>query len=223
MSKTVGERIVLSAIICLVGLGIVFIHVQTGSTSSTREVPEVRMSVDPTVLPLVQPPGAPVEENQPVEAMSDAEESETAETAVEIVPEVAPVPPVPEAKSEQKAKPKPLPIPVAKAGKGAVTGLKLDTTPTGFYITVTCDRAVGDTSYMNLSNPERLVIDLRQPWTLKARNVVRAADGPVKHIVVGAHPDRLRFVIHFRTPPKIKLVPQFVREGNRLIVRVDLS
>lgn len=230
MSKSIGERFVLLAIICFVGVGIVFLHAQIGDTKSERDGFAVRMAVDPTVLPLVPPPGAPAEDAEEVPPMGASDEvpdevggmGGLEASAAEAVPEVevksaeaAPKSQVTEEKTDNSSAP-------LVAGKGAVTGLGLDTSDSGFTLTVNCDRPVGDTSYMNLDGPKRLVIDLRQPWTLKAKNVLRSANGPVKHIVVGAHPDKLRFVVHFRSAPKGKLTPRFERSGNRLIVSVDL-
>ena len=114
------------------------------------------------------------------------------------------------------------PAPPAKATTaGNIKSIKLSVTDTGFTITILADRPIGDTTYMNLLNPRRLVIDLREKWTAKIRNVIRTESGPVKHIVLGSHPDRLRLVVHFRTPPAGKLNPKFERKGNSLTVSVQ--
>ncbi|MEF2229780.1 MAG: AMIN domain-containing protein, partial [Pseudodesulfovibrio sp.] len=110
--------------------------------------------------------------------------------------------------------------PAPAARPGTVTAVSLQSAADGFALTITGDRPIGDTSYLNLANPRRLVVDLRQAWKLGTRNVVRADSGVVRHVVAGEHPDRLRFVIHFRTPPAKGLEPRITREGNRLIVRV---
>ncbi|QJB56328.1 AMIN domain-containing protein [Pseudodesulfovibrio sp. zrk46] len=224
MSKSVGERLVLSVIICIFGLGVVILHAQIASTNA--EVPsEVRRMVDPTVLPLVPPPGAPAEESEPVATGEEEIPVELPDLPVSEEPAPEPDPkaePAPTPKPAPVAKPTPTPAPAPKAGIGTVTAATLTNTDTGFILTVQCDRPVGDTSYLNLSNPRRLVIDMRQPWDLKTKNVIRSSTGAIKHIVVGAHPDRLRFVVHFRKAPAGKLEPSFTREGNRLVVRVDL-
>lgn len=231
MTKTRGPRFVLTAMIIMVGFVVFILHAGTGSTTSGDEVEGVRMAVDPTVLPMVPPPGAP----EPSAAQDMAGQDATAplEGAGE-------TPTAMEDPAQQKATPKPAaaPSPTSKstsapssdsgatqakhAGKGTVSAIAVDATDREFILTVTCDRPVGDTSYMNLKNPSRLVIDLRQPWTLKAKNVIRVDNGPIKHVVVGSHPDRLRLVVHFNSPPKGKLAPSFARAGNKLIISVAL-
>jgi len=151
------------------------------------------------------------------------------------VGEQAPAAPEEPAKAQAGAPARPAPAPAlapapgkpaASSGKpgpaGVITAMALRSTPEGFELTLIADRPVGDTSYLNLSDPRRLVVDLRQPWTLKTRNVVRADSGPVRHVVAGEHSDRLRLVIHFRTPPARGIEPEFLRTGNRLVVRVRL-
>jgi len=196
----------------------------------------VRMAVDPTVLPPVGPgegngdedanatlsdgagptAEAPAPEPPPAPQLAPAPEP-----AAKPAPAAQPAPAVkPAAKPAPAAKSAPAPVPAGQPGM--VTAVALDSRPDGFVLTITADRPVGDTSYLNLQNPRRLVVDLRQPWTLKTRNVVRADGGVVRHVVAGEHPDRLRFVIHFRTPPAGGLEPQIARDGNRLIVRVPM-
>ena len=129
--------------------------------------------------------------------------------------EAKPAPQPPAAKPAPAQAAKPIPgVP------GTVRRVTLTSTDHGFTLTLACDRPVGDTTYMNLASPRRLVVDLRQPWKLGTRNVARAATGMVRHVVAGEHPDRLRFVVHFRTPPKGALSPEFRRVGNTLTVTV---
>ncbi|MDD3312692.1 AMIN domain-containing protein [Pseudodesulfovibrio sp.] len=130
----------------------------------------------------------------------------------------------PAARAEAPAAPAPGKSAAAPASgqAGIVTGLSLRSDADGFELTVVADRPVGDTTYLNLANPRRLVVDLRQPWTLRTRNVLRADSGAVRHVVAGEHPDRLRLVFHFRTPPARGIEPEFLRTGDRLVVRVRM-
>jgi len=56
-------------------------------------------------------------------------------------------------------------------------------------------------TWFNLTNPaepRKLAIDLRGPWRKKGNAVLRFDTGPVKNIVTGEHPDRLRLSVEFR-------------------------
>jgi len=201
-----------------------------------RERSEVRMTVDFTVLPIVLPDGseAPAMPADPAaingEAslppdMSDRQAPKpdlaAAEQPGSELPPLAPEPP-PVPKPAPQPEPKPVPTPTLEGGAmstGTVQSIELAATGTGFSITVHADRPVGDTTYMNLTNPRRLVIDLREKWDFKGRNVIRSK-GNVKHIVIGEHPDRLRLVIHFNTPPESGLKPAFLRKDTMLKVSV---
>jgi hypothetical protein len=191
---------------------------------------EVRMEVDFTVLPIVLPDGSeslPADSDAidgestlpPESAVPQQAATEPSKPAPEPAPSPAPEPaPVPE--PAPTPKPAPAPKPVAKTGPGAIQRVSLDESTDGFTITIRADRDMGDTSYMNLDNPRRLVIDLRGGWKLGTRNVVRSK-GVVKHIVIGEHPDRLRMVVHFNTAPKGRLVPSFSRTGAVMKVKVE--
>ncbi|WP_243544307.1 AMIN domain-containing protein [Pseudodesulfovibrio tunisiensis] len=145
----------------------------------------------------------------------------------------APSPAVPAVKSDQPAKPasaptavpslkvaeKPAPMP----GIGVVTDVSLTSGNNGFVLKIVTDREIGDVSYFTLSGPARFVFDLRGKWTLRHRNVLRRNAGPVRHVVAGEHPDRLRFVVHLRTAPKARIKPEIENTGNSLgiVVRSD--
>ncbi|MBI9080348.1 MAG: AMIN domain-containing protein [Pseudodesulfovibrio sp.] len=217
MSRTIRQRLLSAAIVAMAGLVIFVLHTNVGVTRDD-EHSQVRQMVDPTILPVVpsyetEPPAIEKTEPEPVHQ----------EPALTEVP-AAQEPPAPIQKEQENTPtPAPQPAPVVTAETlGTITAINLSETDAGFSITVRANRPIGDTTYMNLSNPHRLVIDLREKWALKTRNVVRPEAGPVKHIVVGTHPDRLRLVVHFRTPPVGKLAPEFERTGNSLTVTVPL-
>lgn len=217
MSRPARKRTVVTAIVLLAGLAVFVLRAGIGFTNSHSDVGTIRMEVDHTVLPLITADGTEPAVVAP-------------EQAAEATPKADVPPLVEESKAEapkEQTAAKPEPAPEAKPSTtspavGAIKGIALDSTDLTFTVTVTCNRPVGDTTYMNLKNPRRLVIDLREPWVLQAKNVIRSASGSVKHIVVGKHPDRMRLVVHFRTPPKGRLAPKFVRKGNTLIVTSSL-
>lgn len=202
----------------------------------------VRMAVDPTVLPPVENPEqaampldeesvsvTPVEEAEPAEAdpatvlpLAPGKQAEA--PAAEVIPAPKPAP-VPSSAPTSAPMSKPA-APAAKAapqGKATINKITLESTDSRFVITIHCDRPVGDTSYLNLNNPRRFVVDLRQPWAYEAANVLRASSGKVKYVVTGSHPDRFRLVVHFRTPPKGRLEPTMKRNGNALVISVPLQ
>ncbi len=252
--KLFGHSIKFTALLIAMGVLSFVLYAKTGITAPNQSNHEIRMAVDPTVLP---PIPLPAEDDLPIDSMltpAPAEpEIELPETEKQTpLPkppakankeETPPATPMAEMKPEPKVetpaqpKPKTTPKPTPQAeqkptvtsspapvhtGQPAVTKVTIDSTNKKFVMTVYCNRPVGDTTYMNLSNPKRLVVDLREPWELKARNVLRVNKGAIKHVVAGAHPDRLRLVIHFRTPFKGNLSPKFVRTGNKLIVSAVL-
>jgi hypothetical protein len=56
-------------------------------------------------------------------------------------------------------------------------------------------------TWFNLAGPDgprKLAIDLRGEWRKKGASVLRCDDGPVKAVVSGEHPDRLRLAVEFR-------------------------
>lgn len=239
MTQSVRRNILIAAIGAMV-LGVLIMSLRSVSADTDARPNVVRETVDPTVLPPVKNPTdeksdasneAPLEPETLVAETEETPKSK-AETPVELpeakpeaAPEVAPAK-APEAAKKQNPEPNQpqveAPKVAKKTGKGVVTGVDAMVSGKVLIMTIACDRPVGDTSYMNLDNPRRLVIDLHQPWTLKTANVVRLGDGPVKHVVAGNHPDKLRLVIHFNQPPQVKLTPEFTHNGNKLIVSVPL-
>ncbi len=74
-------------------------------------------------------------------------------------------------------------------------------------------------TYMRLTKPDRLVVDILGRWTLRGPNVVRLAKAPVRHLVAGQHKDRLRLVVHFRSAlPKQKPVIHVDKTGVTVTV-----
>jgi hypothetical protein len=175
-----------------------------------------------------QMPPAPVEKKSPAR-----------QAAAVPVPAPVPVPvvvPVPVAKPAPAPKPVPVVDPkafVMPAGpSNALEPITLPTdTATGQFVgEVTLEfkadsvilRAatngpVERTTHFNMDNPRKLAIDLRGPWRKKGGAVVRYDTGPVKVVVAGEHPDRLRLALEFRegavrpeVSPTVELGPKGV-------------
>lgn len=192
-------------------------NAETQQETSSR----VRMPVDSTVLPPIEahdttaddaPKEPPLEEESLTPPTPPTEE--TADSAPASSAKETPAAPASPAQPETaKAAPQ-------QQGNGTIKSIELNSTDTGFTITLAMDQTAGDTSYMNLQDPKRLVLDLRQHWNLKTPNVIRANSGMVKHIVIGEHPDRLRLVVHFRSPPKAQLTPAFSQNEKNLVITV---
>ncbi|WP_319541194.1 AMIN domain-containing protein [uncultured Pseudodesulfovibrio sp.] len=186
-------------LVAAIMMNMTYVHVSEAETPVRNEL---RMSVDFTVLPMVLPDGNETPAQQAME--SDLGEPEAISppegTQATVIPEPsAPEPempkPAPPAHTEQDAQ-----MP------GKVEAIAITENDTGFTISIRTDVPVADTSYINLTDPQRLVLDLIGPWEYHAKNVIRL-DGLIKHVVVGEHPDRLRLVVHFRTPPTGPLNP----------------
>lgn len=235
MSRTFGQWFRFLAVCVAVGVMVTAMHASLGVTKEEVRN-EVRMSVDPTVLPIVLHDGSIAQVPTEDDSAIDGENSLPPDSADETSPQssqtaaketqsepVVVTEPEPESASAPApaAKPTPKTAPKSATGPGTVNAVNLAENATGFTITVQANKPVGDTSYMNLNNPKRLVIDLRDKWSFNARNVIRSK-GVVKHIVIGEHPDRLRLVVHFNTPPKGRLNPSFTRTGKTLEVNVPL-
>jgi hypothetical protein len=208
--------------IIVAGLIVFVLNANNGVTKDETHG-QVRMKVDPNVLPIIQPDNTDILVEKTPEPNSASTESREQESVAEpetpaTVEQEAPAS-APALEQEPVIEPAP---PAKPATSGIIKSIKLSETDTGFVITVLADKPIGDTSYMNFSNPHRLVVDLREPWIWKNKNVIRSKNGPVKHIVLGPHPDRLRMVIYFRVPLGGKLKPQFKREGNSLKVSVSI-
>ncbi|AMK09859.1 AMIN domain-containing protein [Pseudodesulfovibrio indicus] len=216
MSKTFRQWVLLLAVCAAAGLS-VFPPAARGADEPRSQV---RMTVDFTVLPVVLPDGSesPAMPAQPESAEESADNGQEAD--VPVAPEPAPeAQAAPETEAAPAIQPAPEPAP---AGPGQILSVSLEETGAGPRLAIATDREVADTSYFNLDDPKRLVVDLKGQWNHKGSSVIRS-DGPtVLHVVMGEHPDRFRLVIYFRTPPEGALEPTITRSENELIVAVPL-
>ena len=106
----------------------------------------------------------------------------------------------------------------AKAAEtGYVTGLRLMHGQGGAMLTLVVDttRTPGDVTYFSLPDKGKVAIDLHGAWAKRGASIKRFDMGPVRHVIAGRHPDRLRLVVQYAEPfqarPKLGLAP---REGG---------
>ena len=218
MSKTFRHLFLLLTVCAVTALAAGLLSARQGLADDAARH-QVRMAVDFTVLPMVMPDGSefPAAPGLAPEAPASAAPPE-AET------------PAP-AESVEKAEAETAPAPVHADGEtpaiapsdgpGLIRAVSLNETSQGFGIVVVADRALGDTSFMNLSDPNRLVVDILGTWRHSGDSVIRS-EGIVKHVVMGEHPDRFRMVVHYRTPPETPVQPDIQKAGEELHVLVAL-
>lgn len=218
MPRTVRQRFLFGIMVIVAGFIFFVAHTEIGVTKGNTPN-QVRMTVDSTVLPVVLPDGNEAPTNSTAtQALQPTTPEQTPKTQPQAKPKAKATPTAKAAakKSAPAPAPKAQAAPQAKRGTQIVKSVTLATADTGTTLTIAANGPVGDTSYINLSNPRRLVLDLREPWVSKAKNVIRTANGPIKYIVIGEHPDRLRMVVHFRTLPTQQITPEFTRTGKTL-------
>lgn len=212
---------------------------------------EVRMPVDLTVVPLdgaepaltTEQPPAPAMPAAPAKAPAKAETK--AETKAEkkaadkkpaaekpqaakpepAKPEQAKAEPKPEpAKAEKKTEAKPAAEKALPAGMGQVRSVEISVKDGIFVLRVVTDRPVGDVQARLFKDPRRLAVDLMGSWRKHGEAVVRAAEGPVKTVRVGEHPDHLRLVLDFRNPgPGPELSPEIAKTPDGVTVAFPVT
>ncbi|MFH1914369.1 MAG: AMIN domain-containing protein [Pseudomonadota bacterium] len=234
MTKSKKHRILLAAVIVVAGLAAFILNGGLGRTSDqSAGAGQVRMAVDPTVIPSDMPSDMPV--GMPPEASSEARpeappEAQPKAPAQASAPDsTASKPPVSEASAATPPAPKApaaeVPAPETPASGGIISAASLESTAGGFVLTLVGDRPLGAVAHLTLASPPRLVLDLAGHWTLKAPNVLREESGPVRHVVIGAHPNKLRFVVHLREDSVLDRLgkPTTAHEGNTLRVTVPIA
>ncbi|WP_147819010.1 AMIN domain-containing protein [Salidesulfovibrio onnuriiensis] len=227
--KLTSARMILILLLVLCGTGVLLLS-QENIVVGEGGGNVVRMPVDTRIIELEDPAEAPklVEEEKKGRAAEAAAPESKPESASQ--PKPAPQP-KPEPKPVKQAEPakKPTPAPEKQAESkapaavgGSITKLDLQATADGaFSVHARGDAPLGKVTYLWLKGPDRLVIDLVGTWRLRTRNVVRLEQGVVKHMVAGEHKDRLRLVVHFRTPPAGMKKPVIQVNGASATVTVS--
>lgn len=117
----------------------------------------------------------------------------------------------PKAEVEKKA--------AAPAGTGIVRDIQMAVRDGVFVLRVVTDRPVGAVTHLNFKNPRRLAVDIVGSWRRPGKAAISAADGPVKAVRVGEHPDRLRLVLDFRDGASgADVVPEIAKTPDGLTV-----
>lgn len=198
---------------------------------------EVRMPVDLTVVPLdgVEPPltseqapaqtPAPAQAPAPAKAEKKAADKKPAEKAP-----AAKAEPAPAEKTQASAKPEPAKAEPAKAekkapaaGVGQVQQVQVSVKDGIFVLRVVTDRPVGDVQARFFKNPSRLAVDLVGPWHKHGDAVIRSADGPVKTVRVGEHPEHLRLVLDFRNEGAPEPAPEIAKTPDGVTVAFPVT
>lgn len=127
----------------------------------------------------------------------------------------------------QTAKPAPIPLPADGQWVGDVD---VEFQADSIILRAATNGAVERVTWFNVANPaepRKLAMDLRGNWRKKGGSVLRFDTGPVKNIVVGEHPDRLRLAVEFRDgavgqslEPKLESGPKGVAMTIPLAVRL---
>jgi hypothetical protein len=122
--------------------------------------------------------------------------------------ETKPAPkPAPKPKPEPKVDPLALELPPAPApheptalpeGGQLVGDVELEFLADRIILRAATSGPVERLTYFGLTGPRKLALDLRGPWRKKGAGVLRFDVGPVKNVVTGEHPDRLRLAVEFR-------------------------
>lgn len=181
----------------------------------------------------------------PAEGTAPAAPPATAPAAPPAAPQAAkpaprpkPVPPAP--KLDPKAQewpagpitqePRAAALPPAEGGGQWVGDLTLECHEDAVVLHVAANAQAERVTWFNLAGPaepRKLAIDLRGTWRKKGGAVLRSDTGPVKAVVAGEHPDRLRLSIEFRdgavaqaVEPKIESDPRGLSISIPLAVRL---
>lgn len=108
-----------------------------------------------------------------------------------------------------------------------VGDVELEYQPDSVVLHVATNSEVERVTWFNLTGPDglrKLAFDLRGNWRKKGGAVVRCETGPVKVIVMGEHPDRLRLSVEFRSGAVVKeLEPVLVRGAKEMRMTIPLA
>jgi hypothetical protein len=195
-----------------------------------QDANEIRRPANLNVLPLDGEPPLTIEQPPapaPAAPAAPAPAPAPAQTTAPVEKKAAdkkPAAPAPAAKAEPaKAEPAKAEVRPA-AATGLVRSVQMGVKDGIFVLRVVTDRPVGEVKALNFKNPRRLAVDLLGSWRRHGDAVVRAADGPVKSVRMGEHPDHLRLVLDFRNEgPGPELVPEIVKTPDGFTVAFPVT
>lgn len=161
--------------------------------------PEPKPAAKPAAKPAPKPEPKPAAKPEPVPVVKPARKPEPKPE-----PQPAPKPaPKPAQKVDPLAlviPPEPVPhAPMALPEAGHFVGdVEVEFQSDHIVLRVVTNGHVDKVTAFNVRQPRKLAVDLHGEWRKKGPPVVRFATGPVKNVVVGEHPDRLRLSMEFR-------------------------
>lgn len=151
-------------------------------------------------------------------------------------PRPAPIPVAPKPAPKPVVDPVAFVMPAGPAGPGTpaavlpaeglyVGDVAIEFQHTQIILRAPTTKDVERVTWFYLKDLRRLALDLRGQWRKKGAGTVRYDSGPVKHVVAGEHPDRLRLAVEFRegaVRPEVE--PVVVREvGGGVTVTIPLA
>ncbi|MDR3640902.1 MAG: AMIN domain-containing protein [Humidesulfovibrio sp.] len=142
-----------------------------------------------------------------------------------------PAPPKPE---PPKLDPKASVMPAAATAAGSAAPLPADGQwvgdlnatfeEQGISLHAATNAAVSHVTWFNQAEPRKLAIDLHGEWRKKGDHVLRFDTGPVKNIIVGEHPDRLRLAVEFRDGAVLPAVePKITTGPDGVFITIPLA
>lgn len=221
--------------VCVLGMALIMLNERLDHkplpTTKQDELAGTTLSAPAPIPKAASSAPATPAQIKPVQTTPIAPETPSPSTPATFTPEPAasiaplkpalPAPPKPEPVAGRKAaqakktpdKPTDKPAPA----QNRITRFVVFTRNTGATIRLTGSTPVAYTS-MNLSNPERLVVDLQGQWDVKAPGV--PTNPLVTNIRIGKLSDKTRIVIDLQAKPKsTRFIPS--KKSNMLDIRVD--
>ena len=166
----------------------------------------------PAAAPKAEGPRTPAPK-----AQADAVPALKPEPAPKPVPKPRPVPRVDPLALETPPPPAPHEPMVLPESGHFVGDVELEFQSDHVILRAATNGQVERVTFFGLQSPRKLALDLRGPWRKKGAGVLRYAAGPVKNVVTGEHPDRLRLALEFREgavepdmQPKVEIEPKGV-------------
>ena len=167
------------------------------------ETPKAEAPKAKTPPPIAAKPDVPKPDvAKPETAKPEAAKPEAAKPKAPPVAKPAPAP-----KPAPKIDPLALETPPAQApheptvlpqGGNFAGDVEVEFQPDRVILRVATNGPVERVTSFGVKVPRKLALDLHGPWRKKGPPVVRFSTGPVKNVVAGEHPDRLRLAVEFR-------------------------
>lgn len=227
--------ILLLIIMLVVGTGVGLYHYgmfdsllseeQEKTTGDAGQGPVVRKEVNDLVLPLKSSEGESVDMNgqelneseisqgDMVKAAEEGEQQMAENTVAEVRPEAADEkgqeePELAKTMDSSASVPEKKTEPENKQRASGVAGfLSIKCEAGAIGIEVPLDADAGKVKWFNLDKPRRLVVDMAGKWESKGKSLYRLKNCGVEKVIVGEHPDKLRFVFYLKQEFPSKVAP----------------